>query len=133
MFGKKGRLTVLMTFLIVVILLLCSCSGIIEVFVQIVNEYTGTIFFSVFNSTGQGIKIYSGVAMQPGGTRKVTLDFAEGYYLNFSRVNGELIYLWNEEIGGEDIHDFPWVNSKTYFIGDPLKGHWECISSESRP
>ena len=128
MFGKKTRLTVLMTILIFVILLLCSCSGAAEVFIQIVNDHTGTISFSIFNSSGQGIKIYSGIAMQPGGTKKVTLEYAEGYYMLFTASIGGLNYWWVEEIGSVETHDIPWVKGKTYHIGDLSIGEWQLIA-----
>jgi len=127
MFGKKGKLSLLITFLLVSVLLLCSCSGVVEVFIQIVNDHSGTIFFSIFNSSGQGIKIYSGVAMQPGGTKKVTLENAEGYYMLFTANIGGLNNFWVEEIGGVETHDIPWVNGKTYHIGNPAFGEWQLI------
>lgn len=117
----------MMGLLIAIVLFMCSCSGLIEVFVNISNEHTGTIFFSVFTSEGQGIKLYNGIAMQPGATTKVTLENAQGYYFHFSTSIGGLYYVWVEEIGGVETHDIPWVNSKTYHIGDLSIGEWQII------
>jgi len=127
MFGKKCSLTLLFAFLIVVILLLCSCSGLVKVSIQINNEHTGTIIFSLFNSEGQGIKIYSDIVLESGGSKKITLDSAEGYYMNFFTTIEALNYIWNEEIGGVETHDIPWVSGKTYHIGDPSIGEWQLI------
>jgi len=127
MFGKRVRFTVFVSLLLVLVMMLCSCSGLVEVFIQIVNDHTGTIFFSIFNASGQGLKIYSGVPMQTGGTTKVTLEQAEGYYLLFTANIGGLNHFWVEEIGGVETHDIPWVNGKTYHIGDLSIGEWQLI------
>ncbi len=127
MFGKKIRVALMMGLLIAIVLFMCSCSGLIEVFVNISNEHTGTIFFSVYTSEGLGIKLYNGIPMQPGATTKVTLENAQGYYFHFSTSIGGLYYVWVEEIGGVETHDIPWVNSKTYHIGDLSIGEWQII------
>ena len=127
MFGKKRSLTFLIAFLIVVILLLCSCSGLVKVSIQIINEHTGTISLSLFNSEGQGIKVYSDFPVQAGCTAKITLDFADGYYMTFITQIEGLPYVWKEEIDGATTYKIPWVNGKTYYIGDPCKGEWICI------
>jgi len=127
MIGKKSRLTVLMVLLTFVILILCSCSGLVEVFIQIVNEHSGTIFLSLFNSEDDGIKVYSDFPVESGCTAKITLDFAEGYYMTFVTQIEYLPYVWEEEIDGIQTHKIPWVNGKTYYIGDECKGDWICI------
>lgn len=127
MFGIKGRLIFVFGCLMGLMVLLCSCSGVVQVSVEIVNEHTGTIFFTVYNASGQPLKVYTGVAMQPGGTTKISVNHSEGYYLQFIANIVGFNYIWNEEIGGVETHNIPWVNGKTYYIGDPANGEWHKI------
>ena len=128
MLGRKSRLAVLSGLLIFILLIMCSCSGSVKIFVQIINEHTDTINFTIYNSSGSPLKQYTGVTLQPEVPKKVTLDFAEGYYMNFFTNIGGDNYIWNEEIGSVETHDIPWVNGKTYLIGDPDIGEWQLMT-----